>query len=168
MDKPSLNKRQFERLFASLYDFGQANFCARYLLTKGWHRKWERQGTIYAQQTAFVTNLVVAYARPFVKSQGWPTFPEKLTNFDAKQSDLHKRLLQMRHQIIAHSDSKNFSFEPVKFDNIITTTECVPSYVLSSDDTALVIRMTDDLIITTNKKLDGMHRELTKDTYGDA
>jgi hypothetical protein len=102
MQEISHKKTQLERLFASTYDFGQANFCARYLLKKGWHSNpWERRGTIYAQQTAFVTNLIVAYARPFVTSKGWPAYPSKLTNFDAMQKEMHERLLQMRHEIFA-------------------------------------------------------------------
>ena len=163
MDKISHKKRQFERLFASLYDFGQANFCARYLLKKGWHSKpWERRKTIYAQQTAFVTNLIIAYARPFVESTGWPAFPSKLTKFDAEQRGMHKRLLQMRHKIFAHSDSEHFSFQPEKFGGIRTTLQGVPFYVLSSDETERVKVMTDDLIKATNKKIDELHRELTE------
>jgi len=158
MQEISHKKRQFERLFASKYDFAQANFCARYLLLKkGWHfRPWERRGTIYAKQTAFVTNLIIAYARPFVASKGWPAFPTKLINFDAAQREMHKRLLQMRREIFAHSDSEHFSFRPVDTGTI----EQVPFAVLSTVETEHVKVMTDDVIKSTNKKLRELHKEL--------
>jgi hypothetical protein len=69
---------------ASSHDFAQANFYARYPLKKGWHgQPWERRGTFYQRQTAFVTNLVIAFARSFTKGRGWPSFPEKLVHFDS-------------------------------------------------------------------------------------
>jgi len=163
MPEISHKKRQFDRLFASTYDFAQANFCARYLLKKGWHSNpWKRRGTIYQQQTAFVTNLIIAYARPFVGSKGWPAFPSKLTRFDTAQQDIHKKLLQMRHEVFAHSDSDHFNFRPVDMGSFRTTIERAPFAVLSSDETERVKVMTGDLIKATRKKLDELHRELVE------
>ncbi len=156
-------KRQFERLSASLYDFSQANFCACYLLKKGWHAKeWERRGTIYQQQTAFVTNLVIAYARPFTASNGWPGFPSKLANFDARQRKMHNRLLAMRHKIFAHSDSQHFTFKPVA-GRFRGTIEGVPSAVLSVNEAECVKQMTEDLLKATRKKLDELHLKICPD-----
>jgi hypothetical protein len=77
-------KARYDRLMASSHDFAQANFYARYLLKKGRHgQPWERRGTIYQQQTAFVTNLIVACARPFTNGKAWSSFPEKLVHFDS-------------------------------------------------------------------------------------
>jgi hypothetical protein len=168
MPEISQKKRQFERLFASTYDFAQANFCAHYLLKKGWHSKpWERRGTIYMQQTAFVTSLVIAYTRPFVGSKGWPAFPSKLTEFDAGQRDIHKKILQMRHEIFAHSDSGHFSFRPVEIADFRTTIEQVPLAILSLDETERVEVMTSDLIKATHKKLGELHRELAENLSDD-
>lgn len=159
MDEITQKKRQFERLSASIYDFGQANFGARYLLKKGWHSKpWERRGTIYQQQTAFVTNLIVAYARPFTESKGWPAFPPKLTKFfNAEQREMHDRLLQMRHEIFAHSDSQHFEFRPEVYGSIRSTLERVPFAVLSADEAKCIKVMTDSLIKLTNNKIDDLH-----------
>lgn len=163
-------KRQFERLCASQYDFAQANFCARYLLKKGWHSMpWERRGTIYAQQTAFVTNLIVAYARPFTASKGWPAFPSKLTKFfGAEQQEMHDRLLQMRHEIFAHSDSLHFSFRPFVLGGLRSTIEKVPFAVLSADESERVKAMTDGLIRITSQKLDELHKELAESLFDDS
>lgn len=158
-------RKQFERLFASAHDFAQANFCARHLLKKGWHSMpGERRGTIYAQQTAFVTNLVVAYARPFTESKGWPAFPSKLVTFDPPQRDMHDRLLKWRHQIFAHSDSQHFSFTPFDGGSFKTTIEQVPFAVLSAEETARVEGMTRQLLKTTNQRLDELHAELLDST----
>ena len=148
---------------ASTYDFSQANFCARYLLKKGWHgQPWERRGTIYQQQTAFVTNLVIAYGRPFVKSEGWPGFPWRLTNFDSKQRDLHKRLLRRRNKIFAHSDSENFNFRPIIWRDLHTTIEQSPSYHLTAEDTECVRVMTSDVIKAISFRLKQLHAELAE------
>jgi hypothetical protein len=163
MHKAPQKKKQFERLFASTYDFSQANFCARFLLKKGWHSKpWERRGTVYAQQTAFVTNLIIAYARPFTKSRGWPDFPLRLIKFDVEQQDMHKQLLRMRHEIFAHSDSEHFSFRPLDMGSYRTTIEHVPFAVLSGDEAKCVKVMTDALLRATNQKLGELHKELAE------
>jgi hypothetical protein len=154
-------QKQFERLLASKYDFQQAAFCANYLLKKGWHcMPWERRGSIYEQQTAFVTNLVVAYARPFTKSEGWPEFPMKLVTYDLQQLNLHKRLLELRHGIFAHSDSRNFQFTPFETQGFKTQIESVPFAVLSADDTERVRNMIGQLLKTTKERLDALRDEL--------
>ena len=157
-------KKLFERLSASLIDFGQARFCARHLLKKGWHSMpWERRpsrGTIYEQQNAFVTNLIVAYARPFTKSKGWPSFPSELINFDSEQQEIHQRIILKRHQIFAHSDSEHYSFEPWTFGAFRTTIESVPSAILSAEETTRIEKMTENLIAATVKKLDELYKEL--------
>ena len=161
MSETSHKKRQFDRLFASSHDFAQANFCARYLLKKGWHSKpWERRGTIYQQQTAFVTNTVIAYARPFVGSEGWPGFPWRLTNFDADQKEMHNKILRVRHRIFAHSDCENFKFRPVDMGSSQTTVERVPFVILSSDESERIKVMTEELIKSIDRKLEELHREL--------
>jgi hypothetical protein len=149
-------QKQFERLFASRYDFAQANFCACYLLKKGWHsRPWERRGTIYQQQTAFVTNLIIAYARPFTSSKGWPAFPLKLVDFNKSQKALHERMLQKRHEIFAHSDSRHFKFIPGEY-----VIERVPFTVLSMVETKRVKEMTKILIKATSERIEQLQEEL--------
>lgn len=156
-------KAEFSRLFASKHDFSQAIFCAHHLLKKGWHNKpWERRGTIYAQQTAFVTNLIVAYARPFTKGNGWGFFPRKLVKFSKKQQDMHEHILQLRHQIFAHSDSSQFSFRPIQMGELRTTIEGVPFAVLSADEIKCIIEMLECLIRVTVNRLNELHLELAE------
>ncbi len=165
MKDTTQTEKQFECLSASAHDFAQAKFCARHLLKNGWHSMpWERRGAIYSQQTAFVTNLIVAYARPFVQSKGWPAFPSRLKRFDQAQNEMHKRLLALRNEIFAHSDSQHFSFRPFDAGSFKSTLEQVPFAVLSADATARVETMTEYLLKATRQKLSELHTELLNPT----
>lgn len=105
--------RLYSRLYVSGLDFDFAAYCLGVLLKKGWHcQPWERRGTIYQQQSAFTSALVIAYARPFTKSKGWPHFPSELKAFDLEESAMHKHIMELRHTIYAHSDSKHYAVIP--------------------------------------------------------
>jgi hypothetical protein len=94
----------------SRLDFEFALYCLSVLQKKGWyHLPFQRRGTIYQQQSAFTSALVTAYARPFTKSNGWPDFPIELRQFDTRQTELHKHIMELRHTIFAHSDSKHYN-----------------------------------------------------------
>lgn len=154
-------KKQFERIFASRYDFSQASFCAHTLLKKRWHvYPWERRGSIYAQQTAFVTSLIVSYARPFTKSRGWSLFPVKLAGFSEEQKVVHSSLLKRRNEIFAHSDSQHFMFEPWHSDEFRTTIEMVPSALICVQEARVIVSMTDKLISAASERLNILHCEL--------
>src|SRR5438445_12970197 len=100
-------KALYARLYFSAQDFWYAKSYALHLIKKGWHSApYERRGTIYMQQSAFTTSLIVSYARPFTRSNGWPKFPERFVQYDAQETLLHQRLLDLRHQVYAHSDSE--------------------------------------------------------------
>lgn len=56
-------QRVYERLLVAAENFGFARQYAQHLLKKRWHSaRWEHRGSIYMQQSAFVTALVVSYA----------------------------------------------------------------------------------------------------------
>jgi len=104
--------RLYERLYVSVQDLGMARQYAEMLLKKGWHSApWERRGSVYMQQSAFTTALVVCYGRPFTNSKGWPSFPTALLKLTASQAELHFKLLNLRHQVYAHSDSCRYEIE---------------------------------------------------------
>ncbi|MFG0337697.1 hypothetical protein ACF8FF_07165 [Pseudomonas sp. zjy_13] len=111
-------QRLYERLYVAAEDLGRARQYAQHLLKKGWHSApWERRGTIYMQQSAFVTALVVSYARPFTKSYGWPTLPEGILPEDEGATALHAHLMDLRHEVYAHSDSKHHEVQPWRIDS---------------------------------------------------
>jgi hypothetical protein len=66
-------KKQYEKWFVACRDIRLARQCAEVLLKKGWHyHPWEKRGSIYFQQSVYVTAVVVSYARAFTLSKGWP------------------------------------------------------------------------------------------------
>src|SRR4051812_25471137 len=102
----SVDKGLYDRLYVSRVDLSSASYCLAIIIKKGWHfAPGERRGSIYEQQTAFTTALVVAYSRPFSNSHGWPKFPPALMRFDQGELDLHKSIIKRRNSIFAHSDS---------------------------------------------------------------
>lgn len=106
-------KKLYEKLYISRADFDLAEQYARLLLKKGWHSApYERRGSVYMQQTAFTTSLIVSYSRPFTKSFGWSEwseFPGYLIPYDEKMMKLHEKVLGLRHEIYAHSDARHYS-----------------------------------------------------------
>ena len=110
MNESINQKKLYEKLYVSRADFDLAEQYARFLLKKGWHSApYERRGSIYMQQTAFTTSLVVSYSRPFTKSFGWPKFPGYLMPYDDHMMQLHNKILRLRHQVYAHSDAGHYS-----------------------------------------------------------
>jgi len=141
-------KRQlYERLFVSSLDLGLARQFAAHLLKKGWHSApYERRGSIYMQQAAFTTSLIVSYSRPFKYSCGWPDLPKNFKQYDTLQQQLHKKLLGLRDQIYAHSDSAYYSIKPFRIDTeLVTDIEGVPFLRLSKAQCEQVIVMIDGI-----------------------
>ena len=139
----SAKKALYGRLYVSANDFHMAKQYAEHLLKKGWHSApYERRGTIYMQQSAFTTALVVSYARPFTNSKGWPRFPTEFIVYTEQENQLHEKLLEFRHQVYAHSDSEKYSIHPYKIeDNVFTDIVGEPFRKLTSDDCNLLVSM---------------------------
>lgn len=132
----------YSRLHVSELDLGFAGYCLRVLLKNGWHHKpWERRGTIYLQQSAFTSALVTAYARPFTTSKGWPPFPLELMNFDVEETALHKRMLELRHSIYAHSDSRHYKVVPVRAEGFSSDILSAPWLLITAQEGALLQKM---------------------------
>lgn len=117
-------------------DLRQASFFAAHILKKGWHfEPWEKRLTVYMQQAAFTTALAIAYSRPFTESRGWPKFPMRLlVSFNAEQRKLHKRVLELRNLIYAHSDVGGRVIRPVYFDGCPTAIEGLPAMRFTRDE----------------------------------
>jgi hypothetical protein len=136
-------KRLYGRLFVSAQDLGFARQYARHLLKKGWHSApYERRGTIYMQQSAFTTALVVSYARPFTTSHGWPKFPSEFISHDAAQAHLHEHFIGLRHQVYAHSDSSRYSVRPFRISaEVLTDIVGIPFLLVTKDECEMLISM---------------------------
>lgn len=151
MDIPNAASEQKQRLYERLYvaaeDLGLARQYAQHLLKKGWHSApWERRGSIYMQQSAFVTALVVSYARAFTKSYGWPTLPESVLPDNQGAKALHKRLMDLRHEVYAHSDSKHHKVQPWRIDSkALTDIRGAPFWRFSKGECELITELIDEI-----------------------
>jgi hypothetical protein len=158
------NKERAENLYRRLYiarmDIGEAQQHAKHLLKKGWHHQpWERRWSVYLQQAAFTTALVVAYGRAFTKSNGWPDIPSRLIPYDEDQKELHRRLMETRHTIYAHSDSKAFNIRLLA-TGPVRSIDRLPSLRLSKEDTELFLSMTKELLERLGRRMDQVDESL--------
>lgn len=144
----------YSRLYVSSCDLAFAEYCLGVLLKKGWHHKpWERRGNIYNQQSAFTSALVIAYARPFTKSKGWPHFPSELKDFDPKQKALHEHMIEMRHTIYAHSDSKHYTVKPWRNKKFSTDIVGAPWPRITAGEAALLKKMINNLQVAIHRRM---------------
>ena len=139
-------QRLYERLYVADEDLGLARRYAQYLLKKGWHSApSERRGSIYMQQSAFVTALVVSFARAFTKSYGWPLLPEGILPEGAIA--LHKQLMDLRHEVYAHSDSKHHKVQPWRIDSeALTDVRGAPSLRFTKDECEQITALIDEIL----------------------
>ena len=166
IDSTSVKKDLYERLYVSAGDFSLAKQYAEHLLKKGWHAApYERRGTIYMQQSAFTTALIVSYARPFTKSKGWPKFPQEFIAYDESANQLHKKIMDLRHQVYAHSDSTNYSIRPFKVsDSIISDIIAEPFRRLTANECKLLVGMIDNIQVLLLPRLEQLRKELADET----
>lgn len=139
------DQRLLTKLHASASDLSYARFWAEHLLAKKWFRMPWSRGKIYRHQSAYVTAIVVAYARVFAHGRGGHSFPQRLVKFDDRERQLHDRLLGMRHKIYAHSDLDKWSVKPWKQGEFATAVIYEPIHVIEADDLKLLVDMIDGL-----------------------
>lgn len=136
----------FHKLHVSSFDISYARQCAVHVKKKDWFREPWSRGTLYFQQTAFVTALVVSYARPFAVGRAGLNFPNKLIPYDDVQMKFHLDLLSRRNRVYAHSDPETWSVRPWKSGDFETTIEGRPWLIVRRDEIDRFIPMTDALI----------------------
>jgi hypothetical protein len=151
MDIPAVageeKQKLYERLYVADEDLGLARQYAQHLLKKGWHSApWERRGSIYMQQSAFVTALVVSYARAFTKSYGWPSLPERFLPEDQGTLAMHKRVMSLRNEVYAHSDSKHHKVQPWRINSeALTDVRGAPTLRFTKDECEQITEFIDEI-----------------------
>src|SRR6185312_5754397 len=122
------DQKTYALLHVSEEDLRQASFYASHLLKKGWHSEWyERRGTVYYQQAAYTTALVMAYTRPFTQTRGGSSLHGKtIAGFSEEQKAQHKRMKVLRDNIYAHTDIPTRRVRPVSFAGYPSAIETVP------------------------------------------
>lgn len=116
----TLNK--FGRLLLSVHDFQQALSAAVFLLEEAEERGRYPLGTL-RRFRCFETALVVAYARPFSQAKGeigrleWKDLGLKL---EGAELQLHRRLIERRNRLHAHSDADMVNMGIYEYDGKMT------------------------------------------------
>ncbi|MCY1529247.1 hypothetical protein D9M68_643810 [compost metagenome] len=155
-------KKLYERLYVAAVDLRLALQYVEHLLKNGWHSApYECRGSIYLQQSALVTALIVSYARPFTRSFGWPRFVLDPLYDDPSCIELHERLINLRHQVYAHTDSSHFKVQPWRLDSeVLTDIYRAPFHRLSEEECELLTVMIDGVLARLSPVLDRMQAEI--------
>jgi hypothetical protein len=144
------DKSRYSRLHISGLDLDFAQYYVGVILKKGWHYEpWEKRGTIYLQQSAFMSALVIAYAR----SIGWPNFPPHLKEFSDQEKLLHKRMMELRNKVYAHSDLDKYSAVPWRKGRFSTDIVGAPVLRISAEEAALLKRMIQKLQLAIRRSM---------------
>jgi hypothetical protein len=152
-------QRLHDKLLVSSDDIAIAQFCAGVPVKKGWHANpWDQRRTVYQQQIAFTTTLIMAYARAFTKSKGWPAFPPELLAYDDQEWALHRYILTLRDQVYAHSDSTRYSIMSFRLGD----TPIMPTVIrraplrLTAAEANLFLTMTTKLLTAIKGKIQAL------------
>ncbi len=161
-DASDQKQKLYERIYVAAEDIWLARQYAKHLLKNGWHSApWERRGSIYMQQSAFVTALVVSYARAFTKSYGWPSLPDGILPEDQGSKVLHEQLIKLRHEVYAHSDSKHHKIQPWRLDSeVITNIRGSPILRFTKDECERIIELIDKIRERLMPKIISMRAEI--------
>jgi len=133
---PRTNDHQtYQLLYVAKLDLSQAAFFADHIASKGMHLEpWEGNWRTYMHQCAYMTAMVMAYARPFTESRGWPKFPQRLLDLSPEQRSLHKRMLSLRNEVYAHANIEGKYVQPINFEGKPTAVISLPPMRLSAEE----------------------------------
>lgn len=153
-----------KRLYITLRDLEYSKRFGEYLLRKELHyEEWEKRGDMLTIQSGLTSSMIIFYARPFTKSIGLPNLPKSLIKFDNTEIKFHKKIIKMRHQIYAHSDSRNFKVEPASLGHYGTTSVFGgPFFRLSKNEVVSLSKMIEKLYEEVNKMQKSLEFELSK------
>ncbi|MEJ2621750.1 MAG: hypothetical protein P8163_16280 [Candidatus Thiodiazotropha sp.] len=155
----------FDRLYVAQEDLRQAMSFASMILKKGWHfQPWEKRQTIYIQQSAYTTALVVAYSRPFTESRGWPKLPMRLMKYNEEQKQLHKRVLSLRNEVYAHTDVAKRNLRTFEIDGTPSAIEALPAMRFTREETEMIIAMMHMAYESIGKRLVELMKSVVEET----
>jgi hypothetical protein len=149
-------KKLYSMLYVSSLDLGFAQYCVGVILKKGWHyQPWEKRGTIYQQQAAFMSALVIAYMRPFSahEKRGRREFPRDLMEFSGQEDKLHKTMADLRNKVYAHSDREKYSVRPWRSGKFSTDIVGTPVLCISTEDADLLKQMINKLQLAIRRRM---------------
>ncbi len=144
----------YGKLHVSRSDISIARGCAFYIMRKKWHgNAFLRQGSVYLQQISFTTTMIVAYSRPFSPGKGNISFPARLLQYNDGEMSLHNRLLRLRRQEYAHSDSTTYEIIPLK-GRFIKSVDMMSDTFFTRDDLETFLLMTGQLLERVSERME--------------
>jgi hypothetical protein len=165
LDLTREEKRAYTMLHVSRGDFGSAAAYASFLIKKKWHHSpWERRGTIYLQQSAFTTAMVVSYGRPFGHSPKWERKLLALLNLTEHQLKAHRYLIELRNEVYAHSDTRRFSIRPWRAEDFETDIVGQPFLKISASDCHAVIDIGNTAMKLISHEMNGLREKFSSRT----
>ena len=151
--------KKYGWLYVSSRDLELAQYYVGVILKKGWHyQPWEKRGTIYLQQSAFMSALVIAYARPFTKSRWGKKFSldyvlDVVKEFNSAENKFHERMMDLRDTVYAHSDSKCYSVTPWRNEEFSTDIVSAPALRINAEKAALLQQMIKKLQLAIDRMM---------------
>lgn len=147
------DRRLHTKLYASASDIAFARACAEHLQKKAWFRRPWARGKVYFHQSAYVTSLIVSYARPFSTGRGGMTFPQRLIPYTADEFALHAELLDRRNKVHAHSDLDQWNVRPWRSGDFATTIVSQPWMIIEAPQVETFLAMTARLQASITRRL---------------
>ena len=147
------DKRLYMKLYTSRSDIDFARDCAKHILKKGWFREPWSRGTIYFQQSVYVTSLAVSYSRPFAIGRNGHAFPNRLIPYTSEEGAFHNHLLDLRNKVHAHSDLDRWEVRPWQSGSFETEMVGQPWLIIKQPKIELFLGMTDRLQTSISQRM---------------
>lgn len=158
-------KWRLPRSYIDRMDFLQARQFAYYILQKGLHEKKKTKRARANQQSvhlAFNTSLIISYSRPFHGSRNFNGEPlsslkkEICRVLNESETQLHRKVLDMRDSAYAHSDARARRIEGLNYNKSIAIFYVIEN--LSKAETAMLKLMTEKWINYLDGKISLLKR----------
>ena len=153
-------KWRLPRLYIDRLDFYQARKVAAYILKEGLHEKRKTEQARVKQQLvhlAFNTSLIVSYSRPFSKNRNFEGEPSSSLKkeicrvLNESETELHKKVLDMRDTVCAHSDARAHRIANLDYTSFIAIMYRVEN--LTRSETAKLKVMSEKWIKYLDEKI---------------
>ncbi|WCK17141.1 hypothetical protein G6L41_026685 (plasmid) [Agrobacterium tumefaciens] len=100
-----------------------------------------------------MTAMVVSYSRAFTRSDGWPKLPKELLElYSEDEIRIHRRTLELRHKLYAHSDAVNYGVIPFQSD-WHTDIQMHPVFELPHEEISAIKAMCRKMILGIKQRM---------------
>lgn len=156
MSQNSSPQFRLSRLNLFLMDFRDAQKFARYIIRRKFHTVKNERAVAKLVHLAFNTSLVVAYSRPFHKSNDEIRDGKKVKVWlrdavdsildTAAERALHDKIIKLRDETFAHSDSAAREIEGFNYEGNTVLFYKAPVEVITREETRQLGRMIEKWI----------------------